>query len=149
MDFLLLLLGIALLLVICAAQGLLRANIPRPIPCSIQREDTQEHPPLRCSRRPQSISVRECETLMRHFQGMLFITVSERGERRPLPFYGTYSLVMTPGQIVKELRWFPSKSCVVLCGDPKVCASVFGMLEYDPKTPMYILRDFSKRSEVA
>ena len=105
---------------------------------------------MKRKRELQSISIRECETLIHASEGVLFINITETGERRPLPFHNMYALVMTPHQLVSELRWFPPTSCVVLCGDVILCSSVLELLESVPQTPlMYMLKYFPSRFEVA
>jgi hypothetical protein len=53
-------------------------------------------PSMKRKRELQSISIKECETLLHASDGVLFISVTETGERRPLPFHNMYALVMTP-----------------------------------------------------
>jgi hypothetical protein len=156
MDFMLLLLGIFLVAVICGARGTVegwkqspaRPVTPRPMLQS-NSIDTG-HPSFKRKRELRSISIRECETLIRASDDLLFVSVNETGERRPLPFHNIHALVMTPRQLANELRWFPSNSCVVLCGDVALCSSVLGSLENVPEIPpIYMLRDTPRRWEVA
>jgi hypothetical protein len=109
-----------------------------------------DRPSIKCKRELQSISIRECETLLRGSDGVLFISVTKTGERMPLPFHDMYALVMTPHQLVGEMRWFPPTSCVVLCGDVTLCSSVLELLESVPRIPpIYMLKYFPSRREVA
>jgi hypothetical protein len=154
MDFMLLLLGIVLVSVVCAAESIVKGwKQPHSRPVT-------QRPTLSSSsidtgrssfkRKLQSISTRECETLIHASEGVLFVSVNETGERRPLPFHNTYALFMTPRQLANELRWFPSNSCVVLCGDVSLCSSVLELLENVPEIPpIYMLRDSASRWEVA
>lgn len=156
MDFVLLLLGIVLVAVICAARRIIaglkqppaRQNTRRPL---LPPSSTAiARPAFRRMRDLPSISTRECETLMHGSDCVLFVSLSERGHRRPLPFHNMYALVMTPRQFANEVCWFPSNTCVVLCGDANVCSSVLGLLEDVPEIPpIYRLRDRSSQWEVA
>jgi hypothetical protein len=155
MDLILLLLGIASTAVFCAARSIVtgwrqprtRAVAPRT-PLQNNGVDTGNLPAKRGRELP-SISIRECETLVRSTD-VLFISVNRTGEREPLPFHDMYALVMTPCQLAAEVRWFPSNTCVVLCGDAQLCSSALELLEKVPKIPpVYVLRDRSRDWEVA
>ena len=156
MDFMLFLLGIVLVSVVCAAEGIVkgwkqpraRPVTPRPTLSSSSIDTGRSS--FKRKRELQSISIKECETLIHASEGVLFVSVNETGERRPLPFHDTYALFMTPRQLANELRWFPSNSCVVLCGDVSLCSSVLELLENVPEIPpLYMLRDHAGRWEVA
>jgi hypothetical protein len=156
MNFMLLLLGIVLVSVICAAQGILKGwkqARTRPItkrPTLPSYSIVTDRASFKRKRELRSISVKECETLIHAPGGVLFVSISEAGERGSLPFYNMYALVMTPHQFASEIRWFPPGSCVVLCGDISLCSSVLGLLENVPKIPpIYMLRDTPRRWEVA
>jgi hypothetical protein len=156
MDFVLLLLGIVLVAVICAARRIVIGLKQRPArqdtrrPLSPPNSNTTTHPSLKTKRELRSISVKECETLMHDSDGVLFVSISETSQRGPLPFHNMYALVMTPRQFANEVRWFPSSTCVVLCGDVNLCSSALGLLENVPEIPpMYMLRNRSSQSEVA
>jgi hypothetical protein len=156
MDFMLLLLGIVLVSVICAARGIVKGwKQPRTRPVtkrpmlpsySIVTDRTS----LKRKCEPRLISIKECETLINSSEGVLFVSINEPGEKGPLPFYNMYALVMTPRQFADEIRWFPHDSCVVLCGDVSLCCSALGLLENVPEIPpIYTLRDTPRRWEVA
>lgn len=156
MDLMLLLLGIVLVAVVCAARGIVtgwkqppaRPVTPRPTLPSNSVDTGRAS--LKRKRELPSISIKECETLIHAPDGVLFVSLNETGERRPLPFHNIYALDMTPRQFANELRWFPSNSCVVLCGDVGLCSSVLGLLENVPEIPpIYMLRDNASRWEVA
>jgi hypothetical protein len=156
MDIMLLMLGITLVAVICATGSIVTAWKQPRTPAVKSRPmlhfDPQDAGQTNFKRKRdlQSISIRECETLINTSDGVLFVSVSETGERRPLPFHNMYALVMTPRQLVDEMRWFPSNTCVVLCGDVSLCSSVLGLLENVPEIPpIYMLRDNHSRWEVA
>lgn len=155
MDFMLLLLGIILVSVICAARGIVkgwkqpgtRLATKRPLPA---RSAVTASPSWKHKRELQSISIKECETLIHATEGVLFVSVVEEGDRRPPSFYNMYALVMTPLQLAAEIRWFPPDSCVVMCGDVRLCSSVLALLENVPKIPpIFMLRDTPHRWEVA
>jgi hypothetical protein len=156
MDFMLLLLVIAFVSVICAAQGVVRGwKQPRARPVT-KRPTLPSYSPvtgratLKRKRELRSISVKECEALIRAPEGVLFVSINEAGEGGPLPFYDMYALVMTPRQFANEIRWFPPNVCVVLCGDVNLCCSALGLLENVPEIPtIYMLRDTPRRWEVA
>ena len=157
MDFMLLLLGITSVAVFCAARSIAnawnlpraRAVTPRSMSQTIRRTD-RGHLPVKRQRELASISIRECETLIRSTDGVLFVTINETGERVPLPFHDVYPLVMTPVQFANEVRWFPSNTCVVLCGGARVCSSALELLENVPEIPpIYMLRGRSSHWEVA
>jgi hypothetical protein len=156
MDFVLLLLGIVLVAVICAAQRIVTGSKQLPArqdthrPLSPPNSNTTTRPSLKRKRELRSISVTECETLMHDSDGVLFVSINETGQRGPLPFHDMYALVMTPRQFANEVRWFPSNTCVVLCGDVALCSSALGLLENVPETlPIYMLRNRSSQWEVA
>ena len=156
MDFMLLLLGIALVSVICAAQGILKGwKQPRTRPVTKRPmlpsySIVTYRASLKRKRELRSISIKECETLIRASEGVLFVSINEAGERGSLPFYNVYALVMTPRQFADEIRWFPHDSCVVLCGDVSLCCSALGLLENVPEIPpIYMLRDTPRRWDVA
>lgn len=156
MDFLLLLLGIIFVAVICTAarivtgrkQPLVRQGTRRLLPPS--HSTAPSHPPLERGPELRSISIKECETLIRSSGEVLFVAVNETGHRRPLPFHNMYALNMTPRQFADEVRWFPANTCVVLCGDVNLCSLALGLLENVPEIPLiYMLRDRSSRLEIA
>ncbi len=156
MDFMLLLLGIALVSVICAAQGIVNGwKQPRTRPATKRpmlpsHSIVTDHPSLKRKSELRSISIKECETLINASEGVLFVSITEADERRPLPFYNMYALVMTPHQFASEIRWFPRDRCVVLCGDVSLCCSALGLLENAPEIPpIYMLRDTPRHWEVA
>jgi hypothetical protein len=156
MDFMLLLLGIALVSVICAAQGFVKGwKQPRTRPVTKRPmlpsySIVTDHASLKRKRELRSISIKECETLINASEGVLFVSINEAGERGALPFYNMYALVMTPRQFADEIRWFPHDSCVVLCGDVSLCCSALGLLENAPeRPPIYMLRDTPRRWDVA
>jgi hypothetical protein len=155
MDFMLLLLGIASVAVFCAARSILtgwrqpRAYAVAPRATLQNNGVDRGNLPGKRKRELPSISIRECETLVRSTD-VLFVSVNRTGERIPLPFHDMYALVMTPRQLAREVRWFPSNTCVVLCGDPQLCSSALELLENVPKIPpVYMLRDKSRDWEVA
>jgi hypothetical protein len=152
MDFMLLLLGIVLVTVICTVRGIFKGPA-RPIaarPVLPSNPIDNGSLSMKRKRELQSISIKECETLLHASDGVLFISVTETGERRPLPFHNMYALVMTPQQLVGQLRWFPATSCLVLCGDVTLCSSVLELLESVPQTPpIYMLKYFPSGCEVA
>ena len=86
MDFVLLLLGIVLVAVICAAQRIViglkqppaRQDTRRPLS---PNSNTRTRPSLKTKRKLRSISVKECETLMHNSDGVLFVSISETGQR--------------------------------------------------------------------
>ena len=156
MDFMLLLLGIDLVGLICAARGIVegwkqppaRPVTPRPMLPS--NSIAGGHSSFKPKRDLRSISIQECETLIHASDGVLFVSLSENGKRMPLPFYNMYALFMTPRQLANEMRWFPSNTCVILCGEVSLCSSVLGLLENIPEIPpIYMLRDNQSRWEVA
>lgn len=154
MDFMLLLLGIVLVSLICAALGVVKGwKQPRTRPVAMQpalSSHSTSPPYFKRKRKLQTISIRECETLIHTPGGVLFVSVNETGERRPLPFYSMYALVMTPRELANEIRWFPPDSCIVLCGDVSLCCSVLELLENVPEIPpIYKLRHAPFRWEVA
>jgi hypothetical protein len=156
MDFMLLLLGIALVSVICAAQGVVngwKQPRTRPVtkrPMLPSYSIVTDRASLKRKRELRSISITECETLINASEGVLFVSINEAGERGSLPFCNMYALVMTPRQFADEIRWFPHDSCVVLCGDVSLCCSAIGMLEDAPEIPpIYMLRDSPRHWEVA
>ncbi len=156
MDFMLLLLGIVLVSVICAAHGIMKGwKQPRTRPLTKRPmlpsySIVTDRASLKHKRELRSISIQECETLINASEGVLFISINEAGERRPSPFYNMYALVMTPRQFANESRWFPHDCCVVLCGDVSLCCSSLGLLEDAPEIPpIYLLRDTPRRWEVA
>jgi hypothetical protein len=152
MDFMLLMLGIVLGAVICAARSIVTGRKqPRTRPVKsppmlyFDSKDTG-HARFKHKRELQSISIKECETLIHASEGVLFVSVNETGDRRPLPFHNMYALVMTPRQLACEIRWFPSDTCVVLYGDVSLCCSALGLLENVPEIPpIYMLRDNQSR----
>jgi hypothetical protein len=156
MDFMLLLLGIASVAVFCAARSIV-TGWRQPRACGFARRALLQNNwvdrgnlPGKRKREMPSISIRECETLIRSTDGVLFVSVNETGECRPLPFHDMYPLVMTPRQLANEVRWFPTNTCVVLCGDAHVCTSALELLENVPEIPpIYMLRDRSRDWEVA
>jgi hypothetical protein len=154
MDFMLLLLGIVLVAVIGAARGIVEGwkqsparPIARPVLPSSSTDNSR--PSMKRKREHQSFSIRECETFINASEGVLFINITETGERRPLPFHNMYALVMTPHQLVSELRWVPPTSCLVLCGDVALCSSVLELLESVPETPPIYMLNPPSRCEVA
>jgi len=156
MDFMLLMVGIVLVAVICAARSIAtgwKQPHTRPVASRPMLQfdlNDRGHTPFKHKRELQSISVKECETLIDACEGLLFVSVTETGERGSLPFHNMYALVMTPRQLACEMRWFPSNTCVVLCGDVILCTSVLGLLEDVPEIPpIYMLRGNSSRWEVA
>jgi hypothetical protein len=156
MNFMLLLLGIVLVSVICATQGIVK-GWKQPRTRRVTKRPTLpsysivvDRTSLKRKCEPRSISIKECETLINASEGVLFVSINEAGERGSLPFYNMYALVMTPRQFADEIRWFPHNSCVVLCGDVSLCCSALGLLENAPEIPpIYILRDTPRRWEVA
>lgn len=156
MDFMLLLLGIVLVSVICAAQGIVKGwKQPRirPItkrPTLPSSSSLSGRASLKCKRELRLISIRECETLVRYSDGVLFVAISETGHPRALPFHNMCILNMTPRQFASEVRWFPHDSRVVLCGDINLCCSALELLENVPEIPLiYMLRDTPQRLGVA
>jgi hypothetical protein len=156
MDFILFLLGITSVAVFCAARSIVTvwnesresAVTPRPT-LQFDLKD-RGHAPFKHKRALQSISIKECETLIRSTDGVLFVTINETGERGLLPFHDMYPLVMTPVQFAGEVRWFPSKTCVVLCGNARQCSLALELLENVPEIPpIYMLRGRSSHWEVA
>src|ERR1700691_2221003 len=105
MDFMLFMLGIVLVAVICAAGSIVTAwKQPRtPAVKSRPRQYFESkytgHTAFTHKRELQSISIKECQTLVHASEGVLFISLDEAGERRSLPFYNMYALVMTPRQL--------------------------------------------------
>jgi hypothetical protein len=155
-DFLLLLLGITCVAVFSAAGSIVtgwgrpRARLAAPQALLQTHWGGRGNIPYKHTRELPSISIRECETLIRSADGVLFISVNETGVCGPLPFHDMYPLVMTPRQFAHEVRWFPSNTCVVLWGDVQLCSSAFEMLENIPAIPpIFVLRDRSRRWEVA
>jgi hypothetical protein len=156
MDFMLLLLGIALVSVICAVQGIVQGwKQPRGRPVT-KRPMLPSGPivtdraSLKHKRELRSISIKECETLINASEGVLFVSIAEAGERGSPPFYNMYALPMTPRQFADEIRWFPHDSCVVLCGDVSLCCSALGLLDNVVEIPpIYMLRDTPRRWDVA
>ncbi len=156
MDFLLLLLGITSVAVFCAARSIVtswsrpRARVAAPQAPSQTHWGDRRNLPNRHTRELPSISIRECETLIHSADGVLFVSVNETGECAPPPFHDMYPLVLTPRQFAHEVRWFPSNTCVVLCGDVRLCSSAFEMLDNIPAIPpIFVLRDRASRWEVA
>jgi hypothetical protein len=157
MDFMLLLLGIVLVAVICAAQRIVTRRKQPPArqdtrrPMSPPNSTATARPSLKGKRQLRSISIEECETLIHESDGVLFVSINDTGQRGPVPFHNMYALAMTPRQFANEVRWFPSHTCVVLCGDVNLCSSVLlGLLENVPEIPpIYMLRDRSSQWEVA
>jgi hypothetical protein len=156
MDFMLFMLGIVLVAVICAAGSIVtawkqpRTPAVKSRPMQYFESKYTGHTAFTHKRELQSISIKECQTLIHASEGVLFISLDEAGERRSLPFYNMYALVMTPRQLVDEMRWFPSDTCVVLCGEVGLCSLVLGLLENVPEIrPIYMLRDNHSRWEVA
>jgi len=156
MDFMVLLLGIVLVAVICAAQRIVTgwkqppARQDTPGPLLPPNSTATARNPLKRKRELRSISIKECKTLIHDSDGVLFVSINETGQGGPLPFHDMYALVMTPRQFANEVRWFPSNTCVVLCGDVRLCSSALGLLEKVPEIPpIYMLRDRSRHWEVA
>jgi hypothetical protein len=146
MDFVLLLLGIVVVAVICAAQRIVTGRKQPPArwrtrqPLFPPNSSATARPSLKRKRELPSISIRECETLIHN----------ETGQRGPLPFHNMFTVVMTPRQFADEVRWFPCNSCVVLFGDANLCSSALGLLEDVPEIPpIYMLRVRPSQWEVA
>jgi hypothetical protein len=149
MNFIWLLMGIFFVAVFCTAREIIRdarsappipqATSPAPRPVNMAR-------PRARRRQIKWISMKECESLVRRSDDVIFVAIRPGSERKTLSFPSMSVLSITPGQLVDVLPWLAPKSSVVLCGEAHLCSSIVESLDdVAGAAPIYALKPASVR----
>jgi hypothetical protein len=91
--------------------------------------------------------MRECESLVRGNDDVIFVAIRPYSEGKTLSFAAMSVLSIPPGQLVDVLPWLPSQSSVVLLGEVDLCTSIVESLdEVAGSSPIYALETARIRS---
>jgi hypothetical protein len=91
--------------------------------------------------------MRECESLVRGNDDVIFVAIRPYSEGKTLSFAAMSVLSIPPSQLVDVLPWLPSQSSVVLLGEVDLCTSIVESLdEVVGSSPIYALETARVRS---
>ena len=135
MDFMWLVLGAVFVAVICTAYKIIK-SLPHPPFGSVTRLSGLPFCPNDVDYQPaieklniRWISMKECQTLVRNSDDVIFVFMSKTDKGKRYTFPEMSLVAVPPNELRDVLPWLTSGSSVVLCGEVHLCSYILASLD--------------------